>query len=233
MYFISFTVCLLFAHVAVGKPAVQHDDHFKDFDLCKLKTIYTTLAPNEKDHTLAPTVQLMKLIVFDLQDLALTYARNAKDISDQLIKESLFSSNQSLEVQKFKHEIEEFQKKYNSCADMNELFDIVDIYSNTTSEYYEMEANGTLSADGKLIQNVLKKYSPKDMDEEFEEKFLNTFAVNFSRKIEELKGKLEAEEGGMGEKILQWWAKVKTLNTVEEKMNAFKEYMKLYGFEDE
>lgn len=170
--------------------------------------------------------------MFELQDLALYYVRKGKEISDQVLKEPVLKSNTSPEMKKFKEDLEEFEKKYTSCHDMEELFDLVEIYSNATVDYYELETKGTLTPNGKIILDVLKKYHVKEIDDEFESKFSNTFVNNFGKKINELKEQLKAEEGGMGNKILKWFEDVKALKTTEEKMEAFKEYMKLYGIEE-
>lgn len=162
--------------------------------------------------------------MFDLQDLGLGYVRRAKTISDQLLKDDIIMSNKSPQIIKFKEEIQEFEKKYSSCANMEELFDVVDIYSNATSDYYEMHKNGTLNGDAKIIYDVLIKYSPTDLDAEFEEKFLNNFVKKFGEKVNELREKLKEEEDGKN--ILEWWENTKSLKTSEEQFVAFREYIK-------
>ncbi|XP_065357299.1 uncharacterized protein LOC135951555 [Calliphora vicina] len=224
---------LMSAQLALAKPAATQADHFKDYDLCKLKSIHAEMAPSENDSDLPPTLQLMKMIAYDLQDISLSFIKKAKDISDQLLKESVLNTNQSPEMKKFKQDVEEFNNKYSKCSDVDELYDLVQLFSNATSEYYEKETNGTLTADTKIILDVLKKHSTKEMEDEMEKKYINSLVVSFGEKLDELKEKLKTEEGELGEKILQWWDKVKALKTPEEKVAAFKEYMTLYGYEED
>ncbi|KAM7354496.1 uncharacterized protein ACRADG_006146 [Cochliomyia hominivorax] len=219
---------LLLLQATLAKPTSSGYDHFKSFNVCKLKDTYKDFAPSEKDHNLKPSVQLMKKMIFDLQDLALGYITRAKEFSDKIMKEPVLESNTSPEMKKFKEDLEDFEKQYNACNDIEKLFDLVEIFSNATIDYYEKEAD-----ENKVILEVLKKYQVKEMDDEFEKKFREDFITNFGKKIEELKNQLKIEEEGMGEKILKWWNDVKLLKTTDEQIESFKEFMKLYNIDME
>ncbi|XP_065355919.1 uncharacterized protein LOC135950301 [Calliphora vicina] len=204
-----------------------HENYLKSHDLCHQRTNYATMAPSEGDSNLAASLQLLKITLFALQEMTLTYATKAKTVSDQLLKDAALKENQSDEVKEFHQKIQQFEEKFSSCNGIDELFKLVEFYSTVSSEFYEMEEQKTLTADSKIILEVLKKYKSQEMDDEFEQSF-NTFVDNFAKKFDELKEDLKQEKGETSGKIVQWWQQVKNLKTYDEKIKAFASYVKLY-----
>ena len=160
------------------------------------------------------------------QQLSLNYAVQARNISEQLLKDPLVSNGESPHLRKFKQNLTDFQQQYNECSDLEELFDLVELYSNTSSFYYELD-EATLDADSKLILNLLKKYGSEDLDNSFE-KLFNIFVDKFEQKLESLKPDLQKEPGNVGKEIVQWFDTFKTLQDYDHKIEAFEKYFKFY-----
>lgn len=188
------------------------------------------MAPSDKDSSFPPSVQLLKMTLFNLLDLSINYSTKAKTISEKLIKDPAIRENHTPEVEEFKKKISEFQEKFSSCQNFENLINLVVLYSTVSSDYYEAEEQKTLSDNSKVILEVLKKYKSEEMDDEFANKF-NSFVNKFSEKINETKEQLKEEQEKVANKILQWWEEAKDLQTYEEKMDAFAEYVKLYELE--
>ncbi|XP_037826690.1 uncharacterized protein LOC119614644 [Lucilia sericata] len=212
---------------SLARPTSSNEDYLKNHDLCHQRNQYAAMAPAEKDSKLPASVQLLKMTLYTLQDITLTYATKAKTISELMLKDPALKENHSNEVEEFQKKIEQFLEKYSACSDMQELFKLVEYYSTFSSHYYEMEEKKNLSANAKVILDVLKKYGSQEMDDEFAKSF-NEFVSNFSKKFDELEEDLKGEKGTVGDKIVQWWNRVKNLKTYDEKMEAFAEYVKLY-----
>ncbi|KAM7354494.1 uncharacterized protein ACRADG_006144 [Cochliomyia hominivorax] len=226
-------VTLFLLQGVLAKPASTSVDHFKDSNLCKVKDIYEAFKPVDDDKDLTPSLKILKVMMLDLMDLTLTYVKKNKVMMEQLLNESAVKTATTQEMKKFKQNLEDFLKKYNSCSEMKQLFELLKEYSDITLVYYESEAKGHLKPEEKLILDVLKKHHVKELDDEFDEKFINTLVNDFGKKITEKKNELQHEVGGVGPKILKWWDEVKEMKTPEEKLKAFEECIKLYAFIDE
>ncbi|XP_065357947.1 uncharacterized protein LOC135952079 [Calliphora vicina] len=215
---------LLFAVITVqiSQAIPVTNDQLKSRDLCLQKTKYQDMEASENDKLLTASNQLLKFTLRSFQQLSLAYAEKAKNISENLLKDSKISSSTSPKILQFKHNLTQFQEKYSLCADIDELFDLVELYSNTTSFYYELE-EATLDVDSKLILSLLRKYGSEDLDNEFE-KFFNVFVENFDKKFEDLKGNLKEKEGEVGQKLLGWYDQFKTLKDYDDKIAAFEKY---------
>lgn len=201
----------------------------KSKDLCLQKTKYEGMEPSEKDSLLSPSNQLLKLTLKAFQELSLKYAKRAKDISEHLLKDNEVLTGKSAKMLQFKHNLTQFEEKYTLCDGIDDLFDLVELYSNTTSFYYEQDES-SLDDDSKLILNLLRRYGSEDLDNEFE-KFFNVFVKDFSNKFEELKGDLLKEEGTVGQKILDWFKDFKSLNDYDDKIAAFEKFFAFYDDE--
>lgn len=164
-------------------------------------------------------------MLYALQDISSTYITKAKEISDDLLKNSALKQNTAPEVNEFLTKIKEFEEKYSECTGIEELFQLVVSFSTTTSDYYEREENKTLKDEEKVILDVLKHSKVHEIDNDFEKTFMN-FATKFAHKMEAVKEDLKTEK--IGDKILKWWEDVKDIKDYDEKMEAFAKFTKLY-----
>ncbi|XP_023303902.2 uncharacterized protein LOC111685852 [Lucilia cuprina] len=221
----TFLITWCLTQCCLARPSSSNEDYLKNHDLCHQQHQYAVMAPAENDSKLPASVQLLKITLYALQDITLTYAIKAKTVSEHMLKDHALKENHSNEVEEFLKKIQQFLEKYSTCNDMQELFKLVEFYSTFTSDYYEMEEEKTLSSDAQIILDVLKKYGSQDMDDEFEKSF-NEFVTNFSKKFNELENHLKSEKGT--DKIVQWWYRAKNLKTYDEKMDAFAEFVKFY-----
>ncbi|KAI8121021.1 hypothetical protein FF38_12685 [Lucilia cuprina] len=221
----TFLTIWCLAQCCLARPSSSNEDYLKAHDLCHQQHQYAVMAPAEKDSKLPASVQLLKITLYALQDITLTYAIKAKTVSEHMLKDHALKENHTNEVEEFLKKLQQFIEKYSTCNDMQELFKLVEFYSTFTSDYYEMEEEKTLSSDAQIILDVLKKYGSQDMDDEFEKSF-NEFVTNFSKKFNELENHLKSEKGT--DKIVQWWYRAKNLKTYDEKMEAFAEFVKFY-----
>ncbi|KAM7352610.1 uncharacterized protein ACRADG_005056 [Cochliomyia hominivorax] len=203
-------------------------DNSENFDLCQLKTKYASVTASEKDATLAPSIQLLKMMLVALKEFSYNYITKAKPITEELLNDAVLKENHSKEVEEFLDKIKEFSEKYSSCTNMDELFNLVVSFSTITSDFYDMEDKNTLTEDSKVILKELKKNKIHDIENEFEKSFLD-FVEKFTIKMDEVKEKLKEEK--IGDKILKWWDGVKDLKTFEEKMEGFSKFTHLYEIE--
>lgn len=195
-------------------------------DLCLQNAKNSDLEPAETDKELSGSSQLLKMTLKSFQQLSLNYGYQARNISEQLLKDPQIANSQAPQLLKFKQNLTEFQQQYNRCSDLDELFDLVELYSNTSSFYYELDEL-TMDADSKIILGLLRKYGSEDLDNSFE-KLFNVFVDKFEQKLESLKADLQNEPGTVGKQIVQWYETFKTLNDYDDKIDAFEKYFKFY-----
>ncbi|XP_037826691.1 uncharacterized protein LOC119614645 [Lucilia sericata] len=205
----------------------SNKDYLKSHDLCHQRQNYTVMAPAVNDSKMAPSVQLLKMTLFYLEDSAITYNRKAKSVSEHLIKEPAINENHSEEVHNFKERIENFLEIYADCNGMEELFDLMDLYASITLEYYKLEKEKNLTVDGKIILDVLKKYDCETLNEEYISN-IYVFTTHFAKKFDDIEEDLKNEEGELPGKIIQWWNTAKNVKVYQDKFLELIKFLKLY-----
>ncbi|KAM7351634.1 uncharacterized protein ACRADG_004406 [Cochliomyia hominivorax] len=218
-------IALLRAQLSLCQPS-GNISNLKKQDLCLMKTKYDDMGPSENDKLLKSTDQLLKLTLNNFQDLSLKYSKKAKSISEELLKDPAILNANSPQIAEFKTNLTKFEEKYSDCDGIDDLFDLAELYSNTTSYYYELKPE-EIKGDTKLILDLLRKYGSEDMDNEFEREF-NVFVNNFHGKFSELKEDLKKEESPEASKVLEWHKQFKTLKTYDDKIEGFEEFFKIY-----
>lgn len=196
-----------------------------------MKTKYNDIAASDKDKLLSPSNQLLKFTLSNFKDLSLDYSKKAKAITQDLLKDLQISSSTSKQILEFKTNLTKFEEKYSLCDGIDDLFDLAEVYSNTTSFYYELPES-EVQGDTKLLLDLLKKYGSEDLDNEFEKHF-NVFVTNFDKKLEDLKEQLKQEHSKESNEVLKWFEEFKKLNTYDDKIEAFEKFFSFYDVEEE
>lgn len=198
---------------AAAKPS-------QNFDVCQLRAKYGHINPSEKDSNLSPSRQILKMILLSLQKMSVDYIIKVQPVAEQILKDSAIKNNNSNEIVKFKTQIQEFQEKYVACKDMNDLFKLLVLYTETTDKYYTKEIE-TMKEEEKLILEVLKKYKVKELEVEFNKEFLN-FMKNYAKKLEEDYDELEKEK--LDENSVKWWEEVDEADSLDDKLEILFKY---------
>lgn len=196
-----------------------------------MKTKYDDMAASDKDNLLAPSLQLLKFTLSNFKDLSVDYAKKAKAITEKLLKDSQISSTTSHKILEFKSNLTNYEEKYSLCDGIDDLFNLAEVYSNTTSFYYELPES-EIRGDTKILLDLLKKYGSEDLDNEFEKHF-DVFVTNFDTKFENLKEELKKEHSKESPEVLKWFEDFKKLNTYDDKIEAFEKFFKFYDVEEE
>ncbi|KNC27099.1 hypothetical protein FF38_12683 [Lucilia cuprina] len=228
IYILIISIVLL--QLAWSKPTTQDETSemklLKAQDLCLQKTKYDGMEPAETDNQLTPTNQLLKFTLRAFQQLSLQYAETAKNISEHLQKDPEILNSKSIKIQEFKQNLTQFEEKYTLCDGLDELFDLAELYSNTTSFYYDLEESD-LNVDSKLILSLLRKYGSEDLDNDFE-KYFNVFVDNFEKKFEDLMENLRKDEDKASKLVLEWYDTFKALKNYDDKINAFEKFFTFF-----
>lgn len=122
-------------------------------------------------------------------------------------------------MQEFKKNLTDFLQKYEASKEFQDFLILVELYSNYTSDYYEMSEE-ELSADVKLIVNALRKYGSEELDKDLS-KMYDNFVKEFCKEFENVKRFLE-------KKMLDWFAEFKLLTDMNERTEAFGKFVMLY-----
>ncbi|XP_037825579.1 uncharacterized protein LOC119613621 [Lucilia sericata] len=163
--------------------------------------------------------QKLLLFTFDnFGSLGKHYGANALEVSRNILKDESLMGNDKPEVLEFKKNLTSFVEKYESNTNPQLMWDIIEIYSDTTEKYAHI-ADDKTTPESSYILELLNKYNARDIAAKFASEF-KTFMDNFITMFEENKEHLEKP-------MLDWYAKFKTLTEYEDKLDAFTGFLEL------
>ncbi|XP_013109192.1 uncharacterized protein LOC106088295 [Stomoxys calcitrans] len=178
------------------------------------------------EEELTPKDQLLYFTLVAFRDMSLEYVDLAANISESLLTDEDLQPNQSTTIMEFRKNITQFLEQYKKYDGIEELFNLVDFYSNTTSHYFELTAE-TSAADMLKIKEKLDKYGSDELDREFENLFMK-FGEQFCQKFDEYKSKLSAEELQQEKVMFDWLEEFKSIQNAEEKIFSFEKFFRFY-----
>lgn len=165
-----------------------------------------------------PAQKLLLYTYDNLVAMGNQYATNAVNVSRKILKDESMVASDKPEIMEFKKNLTMFVKKYESVKNPTVMWDVLDIYSNTTDYYLEISEE-KVTPESKLIVDTLNKYNTKNVVMEFARQFI-VFMDNFTKMFEENKMYLEKP-------MLDWYEKYKAITDVEEKIDAFADFIDL------
>ncbi|XP_037827556.1 uncharacterized protein LOC119615619 [Lucilia sericata] len=176
---------------------------------------------DEEPSPQTPKQHLFMFSVEGFKNLTSFYVNKAANISDKVLKDATFNdaANGHIVLQKFKQNLTDFLNRYQKHQEFEELFELVELYSNTTSDYYEMTRE-QLNPDMEMIVNVLRKYGSEKLDQDFKvmyEQFVEDFKVEF-RKVEMY----------LDKNMLDWFEQFKTIQEMNARTEAFEKFIMFY-----
>ncbi|XP_075149155.1 uncharacterized protein LOC142223177 [Haematobia irritans] len=183
-------------------------------------------ASEENEYQLTPKDQLLYFTLIAFRDISIEYVDLAANISEKLLKDVDLKAGTSATLDEFRKNISDFLDQYKKYEGIEELFNLVDLYSNTTTPYFGTP-NDNASADMLKIQKKLKSYGSADLDEEFEDRFMK-FSNQFCEKFEEFKSKLNAEELQKEKKMFEWMNEFKPIQNAQEKILSFETFFRFF-----
>lgn len=195
-------------------------------DLCLLENY--SVGFNDK----GPSIELYNFAYTNFKNLAVDYLTKAKPISENILKDPQISSSTSNKILEFKANLTKFEENYASCDGFEDLFNLADLYSNTTSFYYELEDEASSEEDTKIILNILKQYGSEDLDNEYYDDF-NEFSKNFHNKFDDLEEDLKKEDYRESRMILKWYPEFKNLKSYWDILDSFDEFFDIFEEEEE
>ncbi|XP_046806003.1 uncharacterized protein LOC124419693 [Lucilia cuprina] len=176
---------------------------------------------DEEPSAVTPKQHLFMFTVEGFKNLTTFYVDRAANISELLLKDATLNNaidGQSV-VQEFKENITDFLNRYHKHKEFEDLFELVELYSNTTSDYYEMTRE-QLSPDIEMIVKTLRKYGSQKLDQDFKvmyEQFVKDFKVEF-RKIEIY----------LDKNMLDWFQQFATIEEMNARTEAFEKFIMFY-----
>ncbi|KAI8121065.1 hypothetical protein CVS40_7852 [Lucilia cuprina] len=176
---------------------------------------------DEEPSAVTPKQHLFIFTVEGFKNLTTFYVDRAANISELLLKDATLNNAidaQSV-VQEFKENITDFLNRYHKHKEFEDLFELVELYSNTTSDYYEMTRE-QLSPDIEMIVKTLRKYGSQKLDQDFKvmyEQFVKDFKVEF-RKIEIY----------LDKNMLDWFQQFATIEEMNARTEAFEKFIMFY-----
>ncbi|XP_065357442.1 uncharacterized protein LOC135951685 [Calliphora vicina] len=176
---------------------------------------------NEEHPPLTPKEHLFMFTIDGFSNLTAFYVNRAANISEYILKDATLTTTaaDNVAVQEFKKNLTDFLNKYQTHKEFEDLYVLVEEYSNTTSDYYEM-APEQLTADKTIIVNILRKYGSEQLDKEFKERY-DRFAKDFGEEFKKVQIHLER-------KMLDWFDQFKGITDMNERTVAFDKFFMLY-----
>ncbi|XP_073822601.1 uncharacterized protein [Musca autumnalis] len=182
---------------------------------------------NENVDQLTPKDQLLYFTLIAFRDISQNYVDRAANISQDIIKDEDLKRNDSPIIKEFRKNITDFLQQYEKYEELDELFNLVDLYSNTTSQYFEMDT-AKATVDMLSIESKLKKYGSDDLDREFEKQFL-LFVDRFYAEMQGYKEKLSQDEMKKeAAPMFEWLEEFKPIQNIEEKILSFEKFFRFY-----
>lgn len=178
------------------------------------------------DDQLTPKDQLLYFTIIAFRDISQTYVDRAANISESLLKDQQLKPNESGFIDEFRKNLTDFLVRYNKYQELEELFNLVDLYSNTTSHYFD-HTKELATPDMLIIEGKLKEYGSDDLDKGFEKQFM-LFVDSFYEKFDEYKSKINEAELQKEKAMMEWLDQFKPIQNVEEKILSFEKFFRFY-----
>ncbi|KNC27103.1 hypothetical protein FF38_12691 [Lucilia cuprina] len=176
---------------------------------------------DEEDEIRKNPTPAQKLVLFTYDNfvsLAKHYSKSAANISRLVLKDEAMIANDKPEVLEVKKNLTLYLEHYESNKKEKDLWDILDIYTDTVDKYIDMPEDA-ITPESTFIEGILKKYNAQDVILEFAVEFIS-FMSNFSKLFEEQKEHLDKP-------ILDWYEKFSSISDFEEKIDAFSGFLEL------
>ncbi|XP_046805972.1 uncharacterized protein LOC124419691 [Lucilia cuprina] len=162
-----------------------------------------------------------KLLIYTFDNfvsLGKHYGANVLEVCRNILKDESLKGNDKPEVLEFKKNLTSFVEKYESNKNPQLMWDIIEMYSDTTEKYAHIP-DDKATPESSYILELLNKYNARDIAVKFASEF-KTFMDNFVAMFEENKEHLEKP-------MLDWYEKFKTLTEYEDKLDAFTGFLEL------
>lgn len=123
-------------------------------------------------------------------------------------------ANKEPEILEFKQNLTKFVKDY---EDRQGVFNIIDIFINTTEKYINLSNEPT--SESIFLNNLLTKYQI--------EKIVKKFKKDFLKIEDDLTFLFLLEKKNLDKPLLDWLMNLKATNSLEEKIECAKEFFKM------
>ncbi|KAM7352569.1 uncharacterized protein ACRADG_005026 [Cochliomyia hominivorax] len=175
---------------------------------------------NRNQQPPTPKQHLFMFVIESFTKLTTFYADNAANITKNILADDTLNENsENLILQDFKKNLTEFFYKYKRISELVDTMELVELYSNLTSDYYGLKEE-ELNKESKIIVNILRKYGSEKLENDFHTKH-GEFVKEFCKEFEKVKVFLEKE-------LLDWFEEFKEITDMNQRTEAFGNFLMFY-----